>query len=327
MGLSKSEALKVLRGAGNHVILIINRLNWTSNPKPVNSDYHKSADKAHCSNVITPHMNFSGKNPLGETKGKDLCRTTPVCLHTKNFKSAKHQNKAKRYRNDTLHKDHGRQRSETSKDDKTTLTQFSNKDSRARSIDYSHVESWRIAQQWSPHNAPHLKGISNEKPHEEREATTFTPGPANTKKRHQRDSVNTKGEILTFTNERSTLPRKITGSRFGVHLVELHKEAGGYLGIQLQGGEDASTSTPITVKTILKGGAAYKSGRIHEGDEIIEVNRISFARLSLQETLRVMKNLPPGKVSLIVRDHHFHQESKARNSCQRKLFGDDCLVN
>jgi len=99
---------------------------------------------------------------------------------------------------------------------------------------------------------------------------------------------------------RSTLPRKIKGGKNGVHLVEVHKGPIG-LGLQLQGSMDAST--PIKVKAVLSGGPAFKTGKIQVGNEIIEVNRISFESLSQQDAVKVMKELPQGKVSIILRDH------------------------
>jgi len=104
----------------------------------------------------------------------------------------------------------------------------------------------------------------------------------------------------TLKGGRSTLPRKIKGGMNGVYLVEVYKGPAG-LGLQLQGSTDAST--PIKVKAVLPGGPAFKSGKIHVGNEIIEVNRVSFESLSQQDALKAMKDLPQGKVSIILRDH------------------------
>jgi C-terminal processing protease CtpA/Prc len=120
-------------------------------------------------------------------------------------------------------------------------------------------------------------------------------------KRHtRRPSVTVHGEILTFKDRKSTLPRKIKGAKLGVQLVELHKGPTG-LGIQLQGSADAQL--PITVKAVLRGGPAFRSGKIHVGDQIIEVNGLSFERTTQQEAHKTMKELPQGKVSIILRDH------------------------
>lgn len=124
--------------------------------------------------------------------------------------------------------------------------------------------------------------------------------PQHTRRHHRRTSVSAQGEVLTFRDHKSTLPRKIKGAKLGVQLVELHKGPTG-LGMQLQGSADAAA--PITVKAVLRGGSAYRRGKIHVGDEIIEVNGTSFENLSHQEALRVMKELPQGKVSIILRDH------------------------
>jgi len=104
----------------------------------------------------------------------------------------------------------------------------------------------------------------------------------------------------TLKGGKSTLPRKIKGGMNGVYLVEVYKGPTG-LGLQLQGSTDASM--PIKVKAVLSGGPAFKSGKICVGNEIIEVNGVSFESLSQQEALKVMKDLPQGKVSIILRDH------------------------
>ena len=110
--------------------------------------------------------------------------------------------------------------------------------------------------------------------------------------------------MLTLTDNKNTLPRKLHGAKVGVHVVELHKGPTG-LGIQLHGGTDGTT--PITVKVVLRGGSADKSHMIHEGDHILEVNKTSFERFSQLEAMKFMKSLPQGKVSIILRDHKVSQ--------------------
>ena len=77
---------------------------------------------------------------------------------------------------------------------------------------------------------------------------------------------------------------------------------------------------PIIIKAVLKGGIAYKSGNIEAGDEIVEVNGVSFERVTLRQALRFMWRLPAGKVSLIVRSG---QELEQDSAARRKLF-DGC---
>lgn len=126
------------------------------------------------------------------------------------------------------------------------------------------------------------------------------PSPQPSRRHRRRESMTAQGELLTFRDKTSTLPRKLKGAKRGVHLVELHKGPTG-LGVQLQGGTEPAA--PIIVKAILRGGPAFKSGKIHEGDEILEVNGQSFEDLNHQEALKVMKSLPQGKVSIILREH------------------------
>ena len=101
------------------------------------------------------------------------------------------------------------------------------------------------------------------------------------------------------TRERAvTMPRKLS-STVGVKIVEMHKGPTG-LGMQIRGGADSNL--PIMVKVVFPGGPAHKSGKIHPGDLIIEVNSESFENLTHKEALDKLKSLPQGKVSLLVRD-------------------------
>lgn len=205
----------------------------------------------------------------------------------------------------------------------------SEKDVVAKSMDNGHADSWKIAQQWAP-QTPHPSGRgAPQTPHPRGWEGAQTPQPQgrgapNTEaslaqgganyrtpqpSKCHRESKNSQGEILTFTNRRSTLPRQINGSKVGVRLVELQKGTG-FLGMQLEG--DESEDSPIIVKSVLKGGAAYKSGKIHEGDEILEVNGVSFERANLKKALKFMRKLPQGKVSLILR--------RGQDQARRRLF-------
>ena len=130
--------------------------------------------------------------------------------------------------------------------------------------------------------------------------------PPPSRKHRRRESVSAQGEVLTFRDKKSTLPRRFKGVKSDMHLVELHKGSTG-LGMQLLGGADSST--PIAVKTVLRGGPAFKSGKIKEGDEILEVNAQSFENFNHQEALQFMKDLPQGKVKIILRDHKAMNQS------------------
>lgn len=171
------------------------------------------------------------------------------------------------------------------------------------SMDYSRIESWRMSLQWSQQDKESWmlhSPISSRSP----------LSPESIRKFRTR---NPQGDILTFKDPNSTLPRKITGSKVGVYLVELRKEHGGWVGLQLEG-DESDSAIPITVKVVLKGGAAFKSGRICKGDEVIEVNGVSFESLTIWEAVKYMRGLSTGKVSMIMREGRF------LNSCRRKLF-------
>lgn len=170
--------------------------------------------------------------------------------------------------------------------------------SRRGSTDNSCLESRKISPQQSPKTV-HRRGHTSSSDEGSKDGSRAS-SPQHPRKHTRRKSVTSHGELLTFRDKKSTLPRKIKGAKLGVHLVELHKGPTG-LGLQLQG--STNPETPITVKAVLRGGAAYRSGKIHIGDEIIEVNGTSFEQLNQQEALQVMKDLPQGKVSIILRDH------------------------
>lgn len=167
--------------------------------------------------------------------------------------------------------------------------------------DTSRTESRRM----SPQRSPKTRASSSDDG--SREGSRGS-SPQRTRRHTRRKSMTAHGAFLTFTDRKSTLPRKIKGAKFGVELVELHKGPTG-LGMQIQGSADAQS--PITVKAVLRGGSAFRSGKIHLGDEILEVNGTSFEKLSQQEAHKIMKALPQGKVSIILRDHKAILETEA----------------
>lgn len=161
--------------------------------------------------------------------------------------------------------------------------------SRQGSGDNSCIESRKMSPLHSPktsHRRGHGTGSSDEGSRE----SSQNASPQRSRKH----------STWSHRDKTSTLPRQIKGDKAGVHLVELHKGPTG-LGLQLQGSTDPCT--PIRVKAVLSGGTAFKSGKIHEGDELIQVNGTPFENLNLQDALKVMKELPQGKVSIILRDH------------------------
>ncbi len=180
---------------------------------------------------------------------------------------------------------------------RTTTPLASARHSRHVSGESSRIESRRMSpQQSSPRISSHRTGGSSD---EGSRDGSRASSPQPSKKHRRKESVTAHGEVLTFREKGSTLPRKIKGAKVGVHLEELHKGPTG-LGIQLAGSSDGNV--PITVKEVLRGGSAYKNGHIHKGEEVIEVNGTSFEGMNLQNALKVMKTLPQGKISLILRD-------------------------
>ena len=174
------------------------------------------------------------------------------------------------------------------------------------SMDYSKVESWRMSLQWSPQNI--YSGETSEP-----RSTMLTPK----QKRKKYASRDPQGKVLTFTDPQSTLPRKISGNKVGVYLVELNKgRHEGWVGLQLAGSEVAYSGTPVIVKAVLRGSSAYRSGKIHVGDKVIEVNGVSFEDMSVREAVAFMRNLPEGKVSMIMRG----SKSRGVKFSRKRLF-------
>lgn len=98
---------------------------------------------------------------------------------------------------------------------------------------------------------------------------------------------------------------ELLGKAEGIKVVELHKGPTG-LGILLNGTRIAGEfNIPITVKEVLPGGVAYKSNKISIGDELIEANNISFERVSYNEAIKILKDLPQGPVHLTLLDKNY----------------------
>lgn len=267
-GLSTTEALAVLKAAGNHVTLMISRV------------------AANC-----PQTN--SMQELGNY---------PRAPHTSEHETV--GGKSKMEGNKTL--EHARRQAEI------MIHQGSSQDSQSEpiSVDYSHIESWRMSLEWSPQDTGFNTGETSD-------INMLCPLKQSPQLKKKFDTRNPWGEVLTFTDPKSTLPRKLSGTKAGLYLVELHKSLGGWLGIQLKGGKETPPSTPITIKAVLNGGAAHKNGQIQEEDEVIEVNGASFEKLSLEAAVDYMRSLPPGKVSMILRDH---RKSRDLNFCRKQLF-------
>jgi hypothetical protein len=255
-GLSTAEALTVLKKAGNHVTLVINR--------------------------VAENQSSTSHNPsLDESKQSTDIGTNGAALESnRERKSSEALERAWVYQGDS----HNLLSKPTSV-----------------CMGPSSVESWRMSLQWSVGD---LEGVTPHKRKKSVHGTKF-------------NTRNSKGELLTFTDSKSTLPRKLSGSKVGVYLVELYKSIGGWLGIQLTGSKDHPPTTPIAIRAVLKGGVAHKSGLISEKDEIIEVNGVSFEDLTLREAVQYIRDLPPGSISMIMRDH---RKKRDLDSCRKRLF-------
>ncbi|XP_066271963.1 pro-interleukin-16-like [Branchiostoma lanceolatum] len=100
-------------------------------------------------------------------------------------------------------------------------------------------------------------------------------------------------------------PRPPTGpapvSEKPTELVELDKGAFG-LGFSLEGGRGSPRGDlPITIKRIFRGGGADRSGDLFVGDAIVAINGTDLSAMSHFEAWNMLKALPAGKVSLLIR--------------------------
>lgn len=75
--------------------------------------------------------------------------------------------------------------------------------------------------------------------------------------------------------------------------------------MHLKGSLSSDQTTPITIKEVLPGGVAYKSGQIAVGDILLEANGIHFDNMSQSMAVKNIKNLPQGTVRLVLLDKHY----------------------
>lgn len=264
-GLSTTEALTVLKQAGDHVTLVISRVaeNWTSSCPRIPLSPDNNSRQGSVANGAP--LNVGGSRTL----------------------------------------EHVRRQADT----QTCRGESQHSQSKPISMDYSNVESWRMSLQWSSQHIQSSGATSDKRtPHPQKRLAL---GPQHRTKFNTR---NPQGELLTFTDPNCTLPRKLSGSKVGVYLVELQKSHGGWLGLQLKGSKESPPTSPITIRTVLRGGVAHKSGLICKEDEVIEVNGVPLEKLTVGEAVEHMRGLPPGKVTMIMRDHG------DLNSCRKRLF-------
>lgn len=105
----------------------------------------------------------------------------------------------------------------------------------------------------------------------------------------------------SVSKKRLSLIESMSGDAQDIKVVELYKGPTG-LGIHLSGSLNKDSKVPITIKEVLPGGAAYKSGKISIGDVIMEANGIPFGNLSMHEAMKTIKALPQGNVRLVLMD-------------------------
>ena len=73
------------------------------------------------------------------------------------------------------------------------------------------------------------------------------------------------------------------------------------LGFSIEGGKDSPEGdTPLSIKKVFLGGLAQKDGRLSVGDEILSINGVDVTSMSRLEAWNLMKDIPPGLVSIII---------------------------
>ncbi|XP_077572688.1 inaD-like protein isoform X2 [Stigmatopora nigra] len=88
-----------------------------------------------------------------------------------------------------------------------------------------------------------------------------------------------------------------------VDVLELSKEADGGLGFSILDYQDPldPSGCVMVIRSLVAGGPAERSGALLPGDQLVWVNGVSLARMSLRRAVDVLKGAPPGAVRLGVR--------------------------
>ncbi|MEQ2301354.1 hypothetical protein AMECASPLE_034996, partial [Ameca splendens] len=91
-----------------------------------------------------------------------------------------------------------------------------------------------------------------------------------------------------------------TGEQEGPLSVDVEKGAGG-IGFSLEGGRGSiQGDRPLVINRIFKGGAAEQSG-LRCGDELLQVMGVSLHDMTRFEAWNMIKALPEGSVTLVIR--------------------------
>jgi segment polarity protein dishevelled len=96
----------------------------------------------------------------------------------------------------------------------------------------------------------------------------------------------------------------ITDSTMSLHIITvvLNMDTANFLGISIVGQSNKAGDGGIYVGSIMKGGAVALDGRIEPGDMILEVNGVSFERMSNDDAVRTLREAVqrPGPITLVV---------------------------
>ncbi|KAI3388566.1 hypothetical protein SNEBB_005662 [Seison nebaliae] len=105
-----------------------------------------------------------------------------------------------------------------------------------------------------------------------------------------------------FNSTSSTQSSVGTSLSLDVITVVLDIEQNGFLGISLVGQTHKANSGCIYVASVMDDGAVAKSGKIAQGDMILQVNNTSFEHLSSREAVEALKEAvsQKGKIKLVV---------------------------
>ena len=102
-------------------------------------------------------------------------------------------------------------------------------------------------------------------------------------------------------------------------VIEMAKGAAG-LGFSVEGGRGSPKGDqPISVKKIFTGGVADRSGLLHVGDEIVEVNGRRLSNLTHFEAWTFLKAVPTGMLKIRIRKAGSREKEAELSQEEEKL--------